>query len=106
MLDVSNLTVSYGEVEAVKGVSFTVGRGQTVAMIGANGAGKSSIMRCISGLVPAKGGEIRCEGALVTGRPAASIARNGIMQVPEGRQIFPNLTVAENLRLGGFWLSF
>jgi len=105
MLKVSDLKVSYGAVEALRGVSFSVEQGQTVAMIGANGAGKSTIMRSLSGLVPVRGGEIRCDGVVITGRAAASIAKGGIAQVPEGRQVFPNLTVAENLRLGGFWLS-
>lgn len=105
MLKVENLRVSYGAIEALRGVSFEVAERSTVAMIGANGAGKSTIMRALSGLVQSGGGDIRFNGQSITKKSAPYIARRGIAQVPEGRQIFPNLTVIENLRLGGFWLS-
>ena len=105
MLEVSNLTVSYGAIEALRGVSFNIRKGQTVAIIGANGAGKSTLMRAISGLVSVSGGQIIHGGTSITGKAAHAISRSGIVQVPEGRQIFPNLTVEENLRLGGFWLA-
>ncbi|ALL68403.1 Branched-chain amino acid transport ATP-binding protein LivF [Paraburkholderia caribensis MBA4] len=104
MLEVSDLKVSYGAIEALRGVSFRVEPGQTVAIIGANGAGKSTLMRAISGLVPICGGSITHCDKVTKGKAADAITRSGIVQVPEGRQIFPNLTVEENLRLGGFRL--
>ncbi len=102
MLDVQHMNVRYGAIEAVRDVSFNVPKGATIAMIGANGAGKSSIMKCLSGLIPLYSGSILFQGR-PSSRRAAAIARGGISQVPEGRHVFPSLTVLENLKLGGFW---
>ncbi len=98
LLEAQDLKVSYGNIEAVKGVSFTVRRGEIVTLIGANGAGKSSILRAISGLVP-YGGNILFEQQDLQRVPAHKIVALGISQVPEGRGIFGNLTVQENLQL-------
>ena len=98
LLEAQDLKVSYGNIDAVKGVSFTVRRGEIVTLIGANGAGKSSILRAISGLVP-YGGRIRFEQQDLQQIPAHKIVALGISQVPEGRGIFGNLTVQENLQL-------
>jgi branched-chain amino acid transport system ATP-binding protein len=97
-LDVRNLTVAYDNIKAVRGVSFTVRKGETVTLIGANGAGKTSILRAISGLV-SYGGSILFEGKDLQRIPAHRIVGLGIAQVPEGRGIFGNLTVQENLHL-------
>jgi branched-chain amino acid transport system ATP-binding protein len=97
-LCVSDLTVSYDSIKAVQGVSFDVGVGEIVALIGANGAGKSSILRSISGLIPFKG-SINYKGINLEQIPADAIVAMGIAQVPEGRGIFGNLTVMENLKL-------
>lgn len=98
LLSVSNLTVSYDSIKAVQGVSFDVGLGEIVALIGANGAGKTSILRSISGLIPFKG-SISYNGNNLSKVPADAIVAMGIAQVPEGRGIFGNLTVLENLKL-------
>ncbi len=100
MLDVEHLTVSYGEVSAVKGISLTVPEGNIVVLLGANGSGKSSTLNAIAGLVTSKGG-IRFNGQSIAGVPPEAIARRGIALTPEGRRVFANLTVAENLHLGG-----
>ncbi len=98
LLSVQDLTVSYGSIRAVKGISFDVREGEIVTLIGANGAGKSSTLRAISG-VAAFGGSIKYHGTELRGVPAHRIVAMGIAQVPEGRAIFGNLTVYENLRL-------
>jgi len=98
LLEVRDLKVSYGNIEAVKGVSFTVRRGEIVTLIGANGAGKSSILRAVSGLVPYSG-NILFEQQDLQRVPAHKIVARGISQVPEGRGVFGNLTVQENLQL-------
>ena len=98
LLEVRELKVSYGNIEAVKGVSFTVRRGEIVTLIGANGAGKSSILRAVSGLVPYSG-NILFEQQDLQRVPAHKIVARGISQVPEGRGVFGNLTVQENLQL-------
>lgn len=100
MLEVKNLCVSYGAIEAVKGVSFSLEEGQIVALIGSNGAGKSTILRTISGLQKAKSGSIKFLGTELTVKPPHSIVRAGIAHVPEGRRVFSQLTVRENLILG------
>jgi branched-chain amino acid transport system ATP-binding protein len=100
MLEVSALTTRYGGIVAVDQVSLNVAGGQAVAIIGANGAGKTSLLRTICGLLRAAGGEASFEGARLTGRSAYAVARQGILMVPEGRQILGPLTVEENLRLG------
>lgn len=98
LLQVSDLVISYGSIRAVKGISFDVNEGEIVTLIGANGAGKSSTLRGISGLVPYKG-DVSYAGRSLSGMPADKIVSLGIAQVPEGRGIFGNLTVGENLKL-------
>lgn len=102
ILSVESLDVSYGRVDAVRGVSFTVEPGAIVALIGANGAGKTSILNAVSGLVRPRGGTVRFNGADITRRPAHRLVKTGLVQVPEGREILGTLTVHENLTLGGW----
>ena len=102
MLSVSDLHVAYGPVLAVRGISLTVPKGQIVALLGANGAGKSSTLRTISGLQRPTHGTIEFEGRRIDNIPAERIVQMGISQVPEGRQIFTDLTVMENLKLGAY----
>lgn len=101
-LKVDNLSVSYGGIQAVKGVSLQVEKGKIVTLIGANGAGKSTILRTIAGIVPAQSGSVSFEGKPITGLPAYEIVQRGITLVPEGRRVFPNLTVLENLKIGAY----
>jgi branched-chain amino acid transport system ATP-binding protein len=96
-LSVDNLSVSYGDMLAVRGVSFAFDEGEVFVLLGANGAGKTSILRCISGLVPARGGTIAAQGRSLNGLKPHQVARSGIAHVPEGRRIFPHLNVEENL---------
>ena len=105
VLEVNNLAVEYGAIKAVKGISFSVGKGQIVAILGANGAGKSTTLRTISGIIKPKDGVIRFEGANITGRSIYSIARAGISHCPEGRQLLMGLTVEENLIVGTYSMS-
>jgi branched-chain amino acid transport system ATP-binding protein len=100
VLEISDLSVKYGQIEAVKGVSFRVGEGQIVALIGANGAGKTTIISTISGLLRANRGSIRYRGEEISRWPSHRIVQAGIAQVPEGRQILASMTVHENLELG------
>jgi branched-chain amino acid transport system ATP-binding protein len=100
MLEVSDLKVKYGEVAAVKGVSLSVPEGSIVVLLGANGAGKSSTLNAIVGLVACTGA-IRFEGTSLSGQPAEDIVKRGIALTPEGRRVFPSLSVADNLHLGG-----
>lgn len=100
-LTVENLTVSYGDIHAVKGISFEVRKGEIFTLIGANGAGKTSTLRAISGLLRC-GGSVRLENRELRGLPAEKIVALGLAQVPEGRGIFGNLTVLENLKLGAW----
>ena len=102
MLKVTDLVVSYGGIEALKGISFDVEQGQIVTLIGANGAGKSTTLRTISGLVPPKQGRIYFEGRDITDLKTQKIVETGIAMVPEGRRVFANLTVLENLRIGAY----
>ncbi|MCR8967707.1 ABC transporter ATP-binding protein [Streptococcus zalophi] len=102
MLTVKNLSVSYGVIEAVKDVSFEVNEGEVVSLIGANGAGKTSILRTISGLVKPSKGEITFLGNPIHKVPARKIVASGLSQVPEGRHVFSGLTVLENLEMGAF----
>ena len=102
MLEVKDLRVSYGGIEALRDISFKVEEGQIVTLIGANGAGKSTTLRTISGIVRAKGGSILYEGHNILGLDAQKIVERGISLVPEGRRVFPNLTVLENLRIGAY----
>ena len=102
LLKVTDLVVSYGGLEALKGISFEVDQGQIVTLIGANGAGKSTTLRTISGLVPPKEGRIYFEGRDITDLNTQKIVETGIAMVPEGRRVFANLTVQENLRIGAY----
>jgi branched-chain amino acid transport system ATP-binding protein len=102
MLEVRGIEVSYGESLAIKGISFTVEEGELVTIIGANGAGKSTILRAVMGLVKCRKGEIFFRGEDITSSPPHYRARLGISLVPEGRKIFPDLTVAENLLMGAY----
>lgn len=102
VLTVEDLTVSYGRVEAVRKVSFTVPAGGLVTLVGANGAGKSSIINAVSGLVRPKSGKITFAGRDITRTPSHRLVGRGLVQVPEGRQILSTLTIDENLRLGGW----
>ena len=102
LLKVTDLVVSYGGIEALKGISFEVEQGQIVTLIGANGAGKSTTLRTISGLVPPKDGRIYFEGRDITDLNTQKIVETGIAMVPEGRRVFANLTVLENLRIGAY----
>lgn len=102
ILKISDLKVNYGGIEAVKGVSFDVPEGEIVTLIGANGAGKSSTLRAIAGLVKPAGGKVEFKGEDITGKDPTSIVTKGITLVPEGRKIFPGLTVLENLRIGAY----
>ncbi|HIS72995.1 MAG TPA: ABC transporter ATP-binding protein [Candidatus Scatomorpha pullicola] len=102
MLSIKDLKVSYGGIEAVKGISFDVRQGEIVTLIGANGAGKSSTLRAISGLVKPSGGSISFEGQDITGKNPTDIVKQGVTLVPEGRRIFADLTVLENLRIGAY----
>ena len=102
LLAIENLSVHYGAIQALHGVSIAVEPGEIVTLIGANGAGKSTTLRAVSGLVKASGGTITFDGNKLAGLAAHKILRLGMAQVPEGRGIFPNLTVDENLDLGAF----
>ena len=99
-LELRDVGVAYGGVAAVRGLSLSVAPGELVGLIGPNGAGKSTTLHAIMGLVPARGGEIRFGDRSLRGRSPESIARSGIALVPEGRRLFAELTVDENLRLG------
>ena len=102
MLDVANLEVRYGAIRAVRGVSLTVGEGELVTLLGANGAGKSSTLLAIAGALKVAAGTIRLGGEDVTSAQPERMVRRGVAMVPETRDVFPDLTVAENLRLGAF----
>lgn len=102
MLEVTDLDVFYGSIHALQGISFNVSEGEIVTLIGANGAGKSTTLRCISGIVRAKSGDVTFRGQRINTIPAHKIVQMGISQVPEGRQVFPNLTVVENLLMGAY----
>lgn len=102
MLEAKGISVRYGAISALRGVDLEVKAGEIVAFVGANGAGKSTLLNAISAIVPLTSGEVRFEGTLVSGRQAAEIVRKGLVQVPEGRQVFSNMTVMENLEMGGY----
>jgi branched-chain amino acid transport system ATP-binding protein len=102
MLELREVMVSYGMSAALKGVSLKVERGEIVALIGANGAGKSTTLMSISGVAALRSGAVLYNGETISGRPAHEIVRMGISQVPEGRRIFPRMTVCENLEMGAF----
>ena len=102
LLEIKDLKVSYGGIEALKGISLQVKQGEIVTLIGANGAGKSTTLRAISGLVPIKSGEIIYNGQRINGLGPQKIVAQGLCMVPEGRRVFPNLTVLENLKIGAY----
>lgn len=102
MLKIENLAVNYGGIEAVKGISFEVPEKSIVTLIGANGAGKSTTLRTIAGLVSVKSGKITFLGNDITGKRSNDIVRSGITLVPEGRRVFPDLTVVENIKIGAY----
>jgi branched-chain amino acid transport system ATP-binding protein len=102
ILEVRDLRVSYGAIEALKGISLDLGAGEMVTLIGANGAGKSTTLRAIMGLVPAKAGEIRYRGESTRLVPTFRLVRAGLTLVPEGRAVFANLSVKENLEMGAY----
>ena len=99
LLEVADLRAGYGRIEVLRGMQFSVPAGSVVALLGANGVGKTTTLRAISGVLPATSGSIRFHGRRIDGLPAAEVARRGLVMVPEGRGIFPGLTVEENLRL-------
>ena len=102
MLKIENLKVAYGGIEALKGISLEVPDGKLVSLIGANGAGKSTTLRAIMSLVKTKSGKITCDGEDITGLPTMDTVAKGITLVPEGRRVFPNLSVFENLTIGAY----
>jgi branched-chain amino acid transport system ATP-binding protein len=102
MLELRNLTVNYGAIAALQGISLSVRPGSIVTLIGANGAGKTTTLKTISGLLRARGGEILYDGKNIAGLPTHQIVKFGISHVPEGRMIFVNLTVMENLQMGAY----
>ncbi len=102
ILEIKNLSVSYGGIEAIKNISLDVEAGSIVTLIGSNGAGKSSTLRSIAGIVKAKSGEVLFEGENILGLSPDQIVKRGVTLVPEGRRVFPNLTVAENLHVGAY----
>jgi branched-chain amino acid transport system ATP-binding protein len=102
MLEISDLDVGYGDLQVLRGVSFTVQEGEIVALVGANGAGKTTTLKTISGLLTPLRGQVRFAGERIDHLPPHEIVARGIVQVPEGRKIFPSLTVLENLELGAY----
>lgn len=102
MLEVKDLTVAYGPIEVVHSINLTVNEGECVALIGANGAGKSSTLKAICGLVPAKSGTITFENEDITNKPGHVVVKTGITMCPEGRQVFPQMNVVQNLRMGAY----
>jgi branched-chain amino acid transport system ATP-binding protein len=105
LLEMDRVSISYGGVRAVSDVSLTVPEGGVVALLGANGAGKTTTLRAISGLVRPSSGRILFDGRRIDGRPPHTIARRGLLHVPEGRGVFPSLTVRENLEMGSYRLA-
>lgn len=102
MLEVRELVAGYGEVQVLRGVSLRVGRGEVVALVGSNGAGKTTTLRTISGLIRPAAGQVFFDGRRIDGLEPHQIVRLGVVQVPEGRKLFPSLTVLENLELGAY----
>ena len=105
ILKVKGLKAGYGRVEVLHGLDLHIGKGEVLAIVGANGAGKSTLINVLSGVVPAWGGEILWEGSSIRGTRASAVARRGLRQVPEGRRVFVDLNVEDNLRLGGYGRS-
>lgn len=102
MLEIRDLNVYYGVIQALKGISFDVNEGEVIALIGANGAGKTTTLHTLTGILPAKSGSIKFNGVELTKVPAHKIVKMGVAHVPEGRRIFQQLTVLDNLKLGAF----
>ncbi len=102
LLEVENLEVFYGVIQALKGISFEVNKGEIVTLIGANGAGKTTTMQSVIGLIPSKNGTVKYNGHDITKAPAHKIVKHGLTQVPEGRHVFQELTVYENLLMGAY----
>lgn len=102
LLEIKDLEVSYGVIKAIKGISFDVNEGEVIALIGANGAGKTTILHTITGLIPADRGSVQFEGKDITKVPAHKIVGMGMAHVPEGRRVFANLTVLQNLKMGAY----
>ena len=105
LLTVNELVLAYGKIVAVKGVDLTIEAGRVVCLIGANGAGKTTILRGISGLLRPKSGKVEFQGEVISRLPSYRIARMGVVLVPEGRQIFAQMSVGENLRMGGYLVT-
>ena len=105
LLKITDLKLNYGPIAALKGVDLTVPEGQIVAILGANGAGKTSLLKVVSGLLKPASGEILFDGMSISGKPAHKVAKQGIMQSPEGRFVLVGLTVEENLRVGGYQIK-
>jgi branched-chain amino acid transport system ATP-binding protein len=103
ILELKNVHTSYGNIDALKGISLSVYQGEIVTIIGANGAGKSTALMSICGVVPLKEGQIYYKGSAIGGKPADTLPQMGLCQVPEGRRIFPRLTVEDNLEMGAFF---
>lgn len=102
MLEVSNISVGYGDVTVIKNLSIKIPQGNIVALLGANAAGKTTLISAIAGAIPSKSGEIRFKDKRIDNRPAWEIVENGLITVPEGRHLFPRLTVQDNLELGAY----
>ncbi len=102
LLEIRGLAVSYGSIKAVKGIDLTVGEGEIVCLIGANGAGKTTTLKTIAGILPVSGGSVHFSGQSLSRKPAFAIARMGLNLVPEGRGVFPRMTVLENLLMGAY----
>ena len=102
MLEIQALSAGYGSVQILRDVSLSVGAGEIVTLVGSNGAGKSTLLNTVCGIVRPSGGRVRLDGTDITGRPSEAIVALGITQVPEGRRLFPNMTVRENLILGAY----
>jgi len=105
VLEVRGLRLGYNRIDAIKAIDLDVAEGSVVSLIGANGAGKTTTLRGLSGLLKARGGSIKFQGTEMAGQSAYRIARAGIVQVPEGRQVFANMTIEENLRMGAYLVS-
>jgi branched-chain amino acid transport system ATP-binding protein len=102
VLEVQGLSAGYGAVQILRDVSLSIGDGDIVTLVGSNGAGKSTLLNTVCGILRPSGGRVRLDGADITGRPSEAIVALGITQVPEGRRLFPNMTVRENLVLGAY----
>ena len=103
MLNVSNLNISHGAVHAIRDLSFTVKKGELAAVIGSNGAGKTTLLRALSGLIPAQSGSAQWNSTSLLGNKPENLVRSGIVHVSEGKAVIPQLSVEENLKLGGIW---